>query len=316
MQRKELIINVREVLGKAGFYVSDLHSMHLMGFDLVARRDETLLIIKVLTNVDSLSEDVAKELRTLSNLLKANPLLIGERNGAGILEDDVVYFRFGLQAITINTLESHLLEGYPVKVYAGPGGLYVNLDEVRLRQLRQEKNISLGTFARHVNVSRRTVQMYEEGMNARIEVASRIEELLESSITTSIDILKNTDVKPKVPQTYESEIEHIKEFQREIFLLLQKVGYRVIPMERCPFEALSKEKEKLLLTCVHQYNKKLHKRAQIVGSISKITEKRAVVFTDKETHKTNVEGTPLIAKKELKKIRDPEDIFELIIERI
>ena len=90
MQRTELFKSIREVLASAGFYVSELYSIRLTGFDVVARRDETLLIIKVLTNVDSLSENVAKELLTLSSLLKASPLLIGEKNGVGPLEDDVV----------------------------------------------------------------------------------------------------------------------------------------------------------------------------------------------------------------------------------
>jgi putative transcriptional regulator len=94
------------------------------------------------------------------------------------------------------------------------------------------------------------------------------------------------------------------------------VGYKIIPMERCPFEALSTEKEKLILTCVHKYNEKLLKKAYVVNSISKITERHAVVFTDKDGKKKNIKGTPIIAKKELKKIRDPEEIIELIIERI
>ena len=70
------------------------------------------------------------------------------------------------------------------------------------------------------------------------------------------------------------------------------------------------------LTCVNKYNKKLLKKAQVVSSISKVTEKLAVVFTDKEVNKRNVEGTPIIVKKELKKIKDPEEVFDLIIERI
>ena len=86
-------------------------------------------------------------------------------------------------------------------------------------------------------------------------------------------------------------------------------------MDRCPFEALSKDKEKILLTCVHKYDKQLIKKAQIMNSISKITEKYGVVITDKEVRRTNVEGTPLIMKKELKKIRDPEDVYTLILER-
>ena len=316
MKRTELLGSIRDVLINAGFYVSDLHSIRLTGFDIVARRDDSLLIIKVLTNVDSLSEDVANELKTLSSLLKGCPLLIGEKNGSGILEDDVAYFRFGIQAITLDTLKNHLLEGMPIKIYAAPGGLYVHLDEEKLRKIRQEKSISLGAFARYVNVSRRTVRMYEEGMNSRIEVANRIEELLESSITIPINLLKNPFIENKITPTYHSETENIKAFQREIFSLLQNVGYKIIPMDRCPFEALSKDREKILLTCVHKYNKKLLKKAQVVSSISKITEKHAVVFTDKNVNKRNVEGTPIIVKKELKKIKDPEEVFDLIIERI
>ena len=316
MKRTELLGSIRDVLINAGFYVSDLHSIRLTGFDIVARRDDSLLIIKVLINVDSLSEDVANELKTLSSLLKGCPLLIGEKNGSGILEDDVAYFRFGIQAITLNTLKNHLLEGMSIRVYAAPGGLYVHLDEEKLRKLRQEKSISLGAFARYVNVSRRTVRMYEEGMNSRIEVANRIEELLESSITIPINLLKNPFIENKITPTYHSETENIKAFQREIFSLLQNVGYKIIPMDRCPFEALSKDREKILLTCVHKYNKKLLKKAQVVSSISKITEKHAVVFTDKNVNKRNVEGTPIIVKKELKRIKDPEEVFDLIIERI
>ena len=315
MPRTELFTTIKDILTKAGFYVSELYSTRLTGFDVVARRDDTLLIIKVLINIDSLSEDVAKELLTLSSVLKASPLLIGTKNGAGALEDDVVYFRFGIQSITVNTLKNHLLEGIPINVYAAPGGLYVNLDEQKLRQIRYEKNISLGTFARYVNVSRRTVRMYEDGMNARVDVAYKIEELLEDAITTPIDIFKNkSDI--KITLRYRQNVNDFESLQREIFSILQKVGYKIIPMDRCPFEALSKEREKILLTCVHKYNEKLLKKAQVISGISKITEKHAVVFTDKDGKKKNVEGTPIITKKELKKICDPDDVIDLIIERI
>jgi putative transcriptional regulator len=316
MNRTEVFNSVRGILSNAGFYVSDMCSMRPVGFDLVARRDNSLLIIKVLTNIDAMSEDVAKELRVLSILLKGHPLLIGERSGTGFLENDVIYDRFGIQAITPETLGNHLLEGIPLKIYAGPGGSYVNLDKEKLIKLRQEQNISLGSFARSVKVSRRTVRMYEEGMNARVEVALRIEELLGSNVTISMDILKTQSPKKKEVETIRGETETLREFQKEIFTILKQVGYEIIPMERCPFEAVSKDKEKILLTCVHKYDKKLLKKAQIISSISKIAEKHAVLFTDKEVNKTNIEGTPLIAKRELKKLRDPEEILELIIERI
>jgi len=322
MNRAELVKDVRETLSNAGFYVSDLYSMRPIGFDLVARRDNSLLIIKVLTNVNALSEDVAEELKVLSELLKGHPLLIGERSGTGFLEKEVVYDRFGIQTISPETLESRLLDGVPLKIYAGPGGFYVNLDNERLLKLRQQQNISLGSFARSVKVSRRTVRMYEDGMNARVEFASRIEELLGDTITRSIDILKtsqkiyHSEEKEKKPASSHDQTGQLKDFQKEVFSILKKVGYEIIPMGRCPFDAVSKDKERILLTCVHKYNKKLLRKAQIVSSISKITEKQAVLFVEGKVNRTNIEGTPLIIKKELKKVRGPEEILELILERI
>ena len=315
MKRDELLGEVRETLTNAGFYVSEVYSMRITGFDLVARRDNSLLIIKVLTNIDAMTEDLANELRTLSNLLQGCPLIIGERSGLGLLQDDAVYDRFDVQAITPETLKNHLLEGIPLEVYAAPGGLYVNLDTARIKKLRQDQNLSIGSFARSLKVTRRTVQRYEEGMNASIEVALRIEDLFGTNVTTPIDIL-NKQTSEKQVKTRSIEPKGFREFQREIFSILEEVGYRVIPMERCPFEAVSQDKKKILLTCVDQYDKKLLKKARVISSISNITEKHAVLITDKDVRKTNIEGTPLIVKRELKKFRDPEEILDLIIERL
>lgn len=315
MDRSELLVKVRDTLTNAGFYVSELYSMRPIGFDLVARRDNSLLIIKVLTNIDAMTQDVANELRTLSVLLKGCPLLIGEKTGVKTLEEDVVYDRFEIQAINIETFKNHLLEGIPLEVYAAPGGLYVNLDREKITNFRKEQNLSIGQFARSLKVTRRTVQMYEEGMNASIEVALRIEDVIGTNIAKPIDLLNQPiKIKQIKPATVESE--GFKRFQREIFSILEKVGYKVIPMERAPFEAVSQDKRKILLTCVDRYDKKLIRKARVVSSISDITEKHAVIIPDKDVHKTNIEGTPLIAKKELKKARDPEDIINLVLERL
>jgi len=315
MRREELLGEVRETLIKSGFYVSELYSIRPIGFDLVARRDNSLLIIKVLTNIDAMSENVARELSTLSNVLKACPLVIGNHSGIGFLEDNVVYDRFGIKALTPETLKLHLLEGVPVEIFAGPGGFYVNLDKEKIKKIRTEKNISLGSFARSLKVSRRTVQMYESGMNASVDVTIRIEDILGSNITTPIDITKNYIPKKKIKKDASSS-EIFQKFQRDIFSMLKILGYKVIPLERAPFEAVSQDKKKIMLTCVNEYNKKLIRKAKVVSSISKITERNAVLIIDKEVNKKCLEGTPIIFKKELKKIRGPEEILELVEERM
>ena len=318
MNREELFQFIRETLSNAGYYVSDAYFIRSIGFDLVARRDNSLLIIKVLTNINAFPEEIAIELKTLASLIGGHPILIGLRSGNSILETGVVYDRFGIQTINPETLHGHLLEGIPLKVYAGPGGFYASLDTERLIQLRKEKQISLGTFARSVHVSRRTVRMYEEGMNARVDVAFRIEDLFREDLIEHIDILVSG--KKKSTSTIPSEKLNPEENEKsslkyEIFTILNKLGYTITPLGRCPFEAVSKEKERILLTCVQRYDKNIVGKAKVVSNISKITEKRAVFFTDKKGMKNNVEGTPLIMKKELKKIREPEEIIELILER-
>jgi putative transcriptional regulator len=322
MDRKQLLGDIRETLVNAGFYVSDIYSMRPVGFDLVARRDNSLLIVKALINIDALSEDVARELKVLSDLLQGVALLIGERSGTGLLEEGVVYDRFGINSISSETLENYLLEGIPLEVYAAPGGLYVNLDREKLKKVRHEQSISLGSFARSIHVSRRTASMYEDGMNARVDVAYRMEGYLGAPIIQPIDILEVKEKNKSLPLdskksiTVQVSADRFETFKNEIFSILKNVGYKIIPMERCPFEAVSKNKERVLLTCVHRYDKKLLRKAQFVTSISKVTEKHGVLITDKEVQKTNIEGTPLIFKEELKRIFKPEEMLELILERI
>lgn len=242
MNRLDLIKVIRDILSNAGFYVSDLYSMRLIGFDLIARRDNSLLIIKVLTNINAISEEVANELKVLSNLLQGQPLLIGERGGTSYLEKDVVYDRFGIQTISSETLESYFLDGAPLKVYASPGGFYVNINTEKLIKLRKKQNISIGSFARSIKVSRRTVRMYEEGMNARVEFVERIEDLLNENITVDIDLLnKNKEKKSNIENeeiTTKKPEDQFRDFQKEIFSILRKVGYEIIPMDRCPFDVL------------------------------------------------------------------------------
>jgi putative transcriptional regulator len=312
MERAELLQETRSLLVSAGFIVSESFEMRLAGFDIVARQEETLLIIKVLTNIDTFTDPVASSLRKLAQMLKATPILIGEKNGFNPLEHNAVYDRCGIQTITLETLKNHLLEDTPIWAYAGPGGFYVNLDTQRIKELRQQKNISLGEFARFVRVSRRTVQMYEDGMSARVDVAARIEEFLQTPVITPIDLLRSL---PEESLSTDTAIEQMKAFQREVYTLLHRVGYKIVPMDRCPFDAVSKERNSILLTSIQEYNHQLQKKAEILTNLTKITKKQAVVFLDKEITRHNLAGTPIIMKRDLRKIRDPEDITDMISER-
>ena len=193
-----MIEAVRSVLAKSGFFVSRPLAMRGISFDVVARRDDTLLIIKILSNVDAFSKDNAEEMLTLGEALGASPLLVGERSGSGELDESIVYSRFGVPIISLTTLIDHLLEGVPPFIFAAPGGLYVKLDSNLMKRLREERSISLGTLAEIAGVSRRTIQMYENGMGAMIDVAIRLEEFLNQPIVVPVNPFQHcAAAKPK-----------------------------------------------------------------------------------------------------------------------
>jgi len=131
MQRDDLVAGVREALTRSGFTVSKPLNMRSISFDIVARRDRSLLLVKVLTNVDAFSKENADDMKTLAEALSGSPLLVGERSGAGEIEEGIVYSRFNVPIISLRTLTELLWENVPPFIFAAPGGLYVKLDQHR-----------------------------------------------------------------------------------------------------------------------------------------------------------------------------------------
>ena len=187
MDRTELINTTRAILAKAGFDVSSALTIRGICFDIVARRDNQVLIIKVLSNIDAFSKDNADEMKVLAESLGATPMVTGERSSSGALEPGIVYSRFNISIVSNETLADLLLEEAPPFIFAAPGGLYVRLDSELLKQAREARGISLGVLAETAGVSRRTIQMYESGMGAMIDAALRMEEYLGLPIIEPID---------------------------------------------------------------------------------------------------------------------------------
>ena len=152
--------------------------------------------------------------------------------------------------------------------------------------------------------------MYEEGMSAMVDVAVRLENFLGEPVVLPIDPFSYASETPDE----EIEFDMFEDFEKNVFAKLNEIGYRVVPILKCPFNALTKDKKTLILTGVERYAMSLVKKAHIVTNLSKVTEKHSVFFVD-YSEKQNLEGTPLISIGELKKINDPEKIVELILER-
>jgi putative transcriptional regulator len=311
VHREELIAKARDTLAKAGFYVSKPLNTRSISFDIVARRDKQLLIIRILSNVDAFNKENAEEMKTLAEALQASPLMIGERSGSGDIKEGIVYSRFNVPIISIQTLNDYLLEGVPPFIFAAPGGLYVRLDSSILKRLREERGISLGNLAEVAGVSRRTIQMYEGGMGAMIEVALRLEDFLKVPLVMPVDPFEH---KPEErDRCY--QLKAADEFSQQVFERLLALGFSVVPTSKAPFEALTKDLKVLVLTGMGQDESKLREKARTVSDISKITEHQSVIFIERIRNRENLEGTALIGRDELKKLAETEKLFDLVAHR-
>jgi putative transcriptional regulator len=311
LNREQLINEIRDLLAKTGFYLSDKANTRGMSFDIIARRDQNLLLIKVLANVDAFTETNAGELKLIARTLDGSPILVGQRSGGGRLEEGVIYSRFGVPILSKETFVDFFAEGVPPFVFAAPGGLYVRLDGDLLRKLRDTKNISLGTLAEVAGVSRRTVQMYLEGMSATIDIALRLEEFFGEPLVIPVD-----------PFAYTKDLEQalvswdeFDTFEKHVFQKLQNLGFEVLPTLRCPFEALTSDREAIYLTGVRTGNENVEEKVAMVSNISKVAERDSVVFVEKSRLRVSIRGTPIINKDELRKIKEREEIQDLIEER-
>ncbi|MDD1771575.1 MAG: transcriptional regulator [Methanomassiliicoccales archaeon] len=309
MQRDELIRSVREVLLSSGFRASLPIKVRSIAFDIAARRDQSLLLIKVLTNIDAFSKENAEDLKVLAEALGGSIMLIGERSGSGDLEQGIVYSRFDIPIVALSTIKDLLMEDEPPFIFAAPGGLYVRLDSDLLHQIREERGVSLGTLAEVAGVSRRTIQMYEAGMGAMIDAALRLEEFLGKQIVVPVDPLA---FKPPAQEGKALDVSKYDDFSRNIYTMLTEMGLLVKPTEKCPFEALTVDRDLLILTGLGQDETKLADKAKMVADLSRITGKESVIFIERLRTRHSIEGTALIGRDELKKIHETERLRKMV----
>jgi putative transcriptional regulator len=309
--RDELIGTTRAILARAGYSVSSPLNMRSVCFDIVGRKKDSLLIIKILSNIDAFSRENADEMKILAEALGASPILIGERSSSGALEAGIVYSRFNISIISNETLAEHLLDEIPPFIFAAPGGLYVKLDSDLLKHLREKRGLSLGTLAETAGVSRRTIQMYETGMSAMIDAAIRLEEFLNVPIIEAMDPFKYKNER----KSEEFEVSGTKRTDVQIFNVLLDLGCSVTPTTRSPFEALTRSEKMIILTGLGNEDERLMHKASIVSDISRISGQHSVIIVEHKGSVDKIQSTAIVTKDEIKKMDDQSELKDLVIER-
>jgi putative transcriptional regulator len=316
MSRSALVGNVIAMLEDAGFVVSDRCAIRPKSFDVAARRDEDVLLLKILGNIDAFDARTGAEMRRLGEFLNATPMVIGLRTRDEDLEPGVVYFRHGVPVFSPDTALDLFVERVPPLIYAAPGGLYVNIDSEVLEDARQDRDWSLGQLAQELGVSRRTVSKYEDGMDASVEVATQLEELFEAPLTSPVTVLDDSDP-PHEPDDEMPESPSVDGDEDPVVTVLTRVGYEVHLTERAPFKTVSEEtgEQGQMLTGHSEFTKTAKKRARIMSSVGQVTQTQSVYVVDK-ARRESVDDTAIIEQEEIENIEDSGDLRNLIYDRV
>lgn len=308
LTRSQLLQQIENLLKSQGFKTSDIYDQG--SFDIVARKNLLILLLKTFQNIDSINESNAHEMKQLANIFLASPIIIGEKSRNGMLEEGVIYERYDIPTIGFETLKNMILYNEYPEILADRGGYFVKIDGNVIKQYREDYSLSLKDLADLAHVSRATMYKYEnEIVRANTETAMILEEILNTKVTLDIDLLK------------QPQIEDIKYSEGEDTLDLSKLGYGVVSTSKSPFDAVAKmkssDKHSPLIANVekNRTEKTLKRMAIPLKDLSMVTTSEPVFIINNEKIKESIGTIPVIKSWELKEFENSKELLKMIRER-
>jgi putative transcriptional regulator len=319
-QRDHVLVEINDLLSNHGFETSNIYDRSC--FDMVARKELELLLLKILINVDGFTGNQAEEIKKVADIFLASPLVVGIKSKNEYLEEDVVYERHGIPVIAKETLKNMVVDGVYPEIFADRGGYYVQMDGEVIKQVREAQNISRQDLANKAHVSRETIYKYERGMvRAFPETAMMLESILNMKITLSVNLLN-------VPEYEKGKTDNSNNppLANENQPNLAKLGFGVISTNRTPFDALAKQefrkklKKKNDVTVITNMEKNrnqqaLKKMALNVKDLSGITEAEAVFLLEGKKSLKCIEGIPVVHNWEIKEMKNSKEFLSVVRER-
>ncbi len=310
MNREEMLNATESLLKNAGFKISRRCSSRPSCFCMIARKRSNLVLIKVLSDLGKITLRDALELSTISSLLRATPLFIAGNSRDRPLEDDTIYSRYDICALTLGTLEDVVSGGMSPLVEAGPGGYYVRLDGELIRSQRTKLGLSSGKVAEQLGISKRTLYGYENGMaKASVSAAYNLEWMLGVPLVKSIDVFKPVPIDGGFFAAAKRFIIRNR-FLQTVLKQLILSDFKVAATTRAPFDFIAQPPTGSIniiggVTEPGEIN--INLRAEEIITISDVAEAKPVFITDGKLAPNN--NIPLIHSWELEKTQWPIDLF-------
>jgi putative transcriptional regulator len=301
---------IRQVFESANFEVSECAGSP--AFDLLAKRSFSLLT-KILLNLDSFKKQHSLDLLLASRHLAAYPLIVGERSSHRSMQSGVVYDRYQIPAMTLETLQAILLERRLPHKKATRGGIYLHVSGEMMRHLREERGMSRKELAKELTVSDRAIHAYESGkMSPSEKHEEKLLFLLGDSFIRHFQLFKESTItKPIESSSPRTSL------QKEASQYLEEKGHRVSWLRHAPFSGLSKvqglEETRMILGVTSDLESNENRqRVQVTASMSNIASKPWFWIVEDDSTISTEKSLPILTLHDLEAIPQ-DDLLERLM---
>ncbi len=300
MLRDKLLEKVINLLEESGFEVAQQFCPGC--FDVLAKGKEVLLI-KVLTNIDSFYPEQAEDMKRVANVMDAAPLIVGLMASGNYMKEKTMYERHSIPAVNFETFSETIVSKKFPFVYAKKGGYYATIDSDFLKEIRSKKNLSLGDLAREAGVSKSSIIKYERGKGAEIDNIMRLQDAIGDILLETIDIFK--------PKEREVESHNVLEEEKQITKHLGELGFKTTIVRKASFKVIGRNKQDILLTGTN--SKAVEKKAGDIQRARKTLDQHGMFVLQKVKRKI-LSGVPVFKTEEFEDVVSSKELLKILKE--
>jgi putative transcriptional regulator len=273
-------------------------------FDIAAKREE-LMLVKSMLNADSLNEEQALSLRSISYFLSAHPVIVSVKTNRIFLDDEIVYSRFKLPLVTPTLFENLLGQDEVITMNSSKGKHTLDIDADALRERRKQFGFTLEELAKLIGISKKALyEIEKKRVNPSEDTVRKLETKLKVELAKPFElpsVNQPTYLKPK------------NEFQHKVSDEIKRIGIDNSSVYSAPFEIVGKEKFSIITT-LSKNSTKIKKEAGMVKKISRMFLTKAM-FVAKSSKEKNIQGVPVLLESQLPKIESTKELSEIIEDR-
>ncbi len=229
--KQTLLDKVSIFLLKKGFTIKNLTRTC---FDALARRNEQILLIKILEDANSITGEYAAEMNSVASYINASPLIVAEK-AEKKLDDNIVYSRFDIYTLNFCTFVNCVNNRFPF-IKRGKAGLTASIVGKKLREKREEIGYSLNSLSKKIGVSSRMMMKYEnENSEVTLNKAMKIYDIFGHQVFNEINIF----LQREKPQS---------RFETEFSKKYIELGFDATETKKTPFDIIARKDNELIFT--------------------------------------------------------------------